>query len=289
MYASMILGPFYFLFQNVLVPYTQLLNESRIKKLILRSGWPIALRSVLKYNQNAVDPLPLENFEMGSLNRNGTGRKPQNDLEMGPAVENNVSNMNPRTEISQSPNESSYEVTSNRRGVNISWPKKYCSRTRPLSAVINRNRHLAYPFAKINFASSSRANDMHTIEEENETDAAEELVETNEQPSTNTDLHTGNSSRCGSLADESECKLEPSVGNKLFAKAPSPKNPISTEVCLPKEFKTFCRTELVNKLIVVQYSSEIKYLQIFQHLLTLENELYKTGTCLLYTSDAADE
>ena len=48
--------------------------------------------------------------------------------------------------------------------------------------------------------------------------------------------------------------------------------------------KTFCRTELINKLIVLQYSSEIKYLQVFQHLLTLENELYKTET-VCYDSD----
>ena len=58
MHANLILAPIYYLFQTILVPYTQLLNEDRIKKHILRSGWLIAMRSVFKHNQNTVEPQP---------------------------------------------------------------------------------------------------------------------------------------------------------------------------------------------------------------------------------------
>ena len=70
MYTNAIIAVCFVLFVHILVPYIQLLNEARIKTLILRSGWAAAIKLALKYKHTAVQPQPTDNdtLEMGSLN-----------------------------------------------------------------------------------------------------------------------------------------------------------------------------------------------------------------------------
>ena len=64
LFISTIILPFYLLFQGVLVPFTILLNETRIKSMILKSGWSSAIKSVLGFKQNSVNPHPTNNMAM---------------------------------------------------------------------------------------------------------------------------------------------------------------------------------------------------------------------------------
>ena len=68
LFISTIILPFYLLFQGVLVPFTILLNETRIKSTILKSGWSSAIKSVLGFKQNSVNPHPTNNMEMDLRN-----------------------------------------------------------------------------------------------------------------------------------------------------------------------------------------------------------------------------
>ena len=122
LHAMMILAPLYFLFQTILVPYTLLLNEDRAKKLILRSGWLVAMRSVLKYNQSTVEPQSAENMEMGSLNGNGSSGNAQNTVGASASNESG-SSTNPKGTITQFINEACPGITPTRHEINISWPQ----------------------------------------------------------------------------------------------------------------------------------------------------------------------
>ena len=51
-------------YQHVIIPFIHLLNESRIKTIILRSGWSVAIKEVIKCNQNTVAPQPADTIEM---------------------------------------------------------------------------------------------------------------------------------------------------------------------------------------------------------------------------------
>ena len=90
MYSSSIILPFYSFFQFILVPYTHLVNESRIKPLILESGWSIAMTSVLKLNYTAVVPRTRDNLELGLLNRN------DNSTNAANAISHSVDEPSPR-------------------------------------------------------------------------------------------------------------------------------------------------------------------------------------------------
>ena len=76
-YKSTMMVPCYVFLQYILVTYTHLLNESATKHLILGSGWLIAMRAVLKCNQNGADLQTEENMEMdvrnGDENRTNPG------------------------------------------------------------------------------------------------------------------------------------------------------------------------------------------------------------------------
>ena len=330
--VNMILAPFYFLFQTIIVPYTHLLNEERTKKLLLRAGWFIAMRSVLKWNQNTVDPQPANNIEMGSLNNSGSSRKAQNKVGIG-ASNGSGSNTNPRGATLQSINEACPEIIPNRPEFNISRPQSYCSNPTALSTEIRRTRSKVLPPVTRKSDSLSSNSEMHRIQEENQTGGNEELVQREDRPSSNPDLslsskrhinqlsslHTtdsirntesamedvlpvvnstkishrnphsnvdscsldlniGNSGTSESLRDELNCALERIVGVTLVAEALPANNAINIVSYEDNEFKTFCRKELITKLIDLHYSSEVKYLQLFRRLLTLENELYMTET-----------
>ena len=64
LFISTIILPFYLLFQGVLVPFTILLNETRIKTVIVNSGYLDAIRYVLGYKQTTVSPNLTHNIEM---------------------------------------------------------------------------------------------------------------------------------------------------------------------------------------------------------------------------------
>lgn len=341
-YTSMMMAPFYCFFQLILVPYTLLLNESRIKKLILRSGWLIALRSVFRFKQNAVEPQPVENLEMGVLSRNIINRNAQNSLRVAPR-DKGGGRTNRIDAISQSSIESASETIISRRQNDISWPQNYCGRQTTFPKAMRHNKRLD----KVCNNSAPTGNCMKIIEEENETDTDEEFVETTENPcsqikaasssnkqlneldSTHTtenvrkvartqenkkinisspsflrgrksshsirhsdtfsfssDLKVENSGWFELLYAEFENRLERAAGVTSVAEAEgvSSENTPVTSVCLSNDFKTFSRKELINKMIDLHLSSEIKYLQTFQRLVTLENELYRTDT-VCYDND----
>lgn len=339
--ANMIIMPFYFLFQTILVPYSQLLNEARVKKLILRSGWFFAVRSVLNYNPNTVEPQPEDNIEMASLNSNDTRGNAPNNLGAG-LSNGSGSSINPRGTARPSITEYCPGNFPNRTEINISWPQSYCCRPTTFSQEMRSTRRKVLRRRDRKYGSPSKVNPMHTIEEEdlsgkNEADhpspnpdfvssstrkinqlgsqptadsvlniesttenkvinlnavaVVNDTKRSNLNPSSNvasccSDMNIRNSDTSEPLRDELACTLERSAGITLVAEAPLAANHALTNVSYDdKEFQTFCRKELIHKLINLHCCSEIKYVQLFRCLLTLENELYMTTKSVCHDKD----
>ena len=104
--------------RHIIIPFIRLLTETRIKTIILRSGWSIAIKAVIECKQNTVAPQPADNIEMGSLGGSRNESSPEDDLQTS-SPDNDGNNSNTRGTLSLSTNPSSSRSNLNRRDTNI--------------------------------------------------------------------------------------------------------------------------------------------------------------------------
>ena len=241
----------------------------------MRSGWKTAMTLVLKYNQVAVAPQAPDDLEMGSLNEN------ENSVTAAASASKSRKRLHPA-------------LSSNRGKTDIRWPQRYGgrrTRRHDMLAIEEEDeigtsealvvRAGGLPFNQDSVSSSNRQINLAScastpmilqdIENEEE---IEELNSNSEciaggiemsfaKPSSSaanieSNLDSENSDGCATLKD----KLSPELINMYYKDS---------------RFTTFCRTELINKLLEVNDSSEIKYFQLLQQLFILENAISTTG------------
>ena len=120
---------------------------------------------------------------------------------------------------------------------------------------------------------------MATIEEENETVTNDDFVTTPNAISSETESVPSPKRRSNALGS-GDAKEGPS--KPLGAEAASPISPKLEKLIdvhyKDPQFIRFCRTEVINKMIILCDPSEIKYVQLFHYLLKFESELYNKET-----------
>ena len=157
MYKSTIMVPCYVFLQFILVSYTHLLNESASKQLILGSGWLIAMRAVLKFNQNAADLQTEENIEMDV--RNGDEHR-----------------TNSVGALAHTADEQGSEMCSNGSKINIGWLPNYGTRITTSPATICRFTGPVALLEEINDDTSAMRSVLLTVRDENEAQLNKDLV-----------------------------------------------------------------------------------------------------------------
>ena len=160
-YKSTMMVPCYVFLQFILVSYTHLLNESTTKQLILSAGWLIAMRAVLKCNQNDADVQTEENIEMDVRN-GGEGRTNTCDA------------------LAQTTDEQESEMCLNRSKINIGWLPNYGTRTNTFPATIRRFPSPVSSLEEINNGTSAMRSVLLTVRDKNEADLNKELVGTSQ-------------------------------------------------------------------------------------------------------------
>ena len=147
---------------------------------------------------------------------------------------------------------------------------------------MNCNTDIACSTDEIQRGSSPQRNEIVTMEEENPTDTNDDFVMISDDISSKSESVPSLNGQPNAMGSEDTIE---GARKTLAAEAPSPVNRNVIYVHYrDNQFKIFCRTEIISKLISVYDSSEIKYVQLFQHLLHFENELYKKDT-ICYNSE----